>query len=152
MDTMKRKERGLKLLHEMLGPERAEQTRTIWQNICPDFENYVLEFLAGEIWSRPQMELRERSLVTIAAVAALGRPLALELNIRMALNNGATKQDVIETLLQIAPYAGFPACWEGLTIADKVFRDTAKQATDGSNHQKGKKQKQPRTKKSNRKR
>ena len=69
------------------------------------------------------MDLRTRSLVTIASLAALGRPLALELNIRMALNNGATKQDIIETMLQIAPYAGFPACWEGLTIADRVFRE-----------------------------
>ena len=123
MDIAERKERGVKMWQAMLGPERAEATRQIWRDICPDFENYVLEFLGGEIWSRPGLDMRSRSLVTIASLAALGRPLALELNVRMALGNGATRQDIIETLLQIAPYAGFPACWEGLTIASKVFKE-----------------------------
>jgi 4-carboxymuconolactone decarboxylase len=45
------------------------------------------------------------------------------LNIEMALNNGATKEEILETLLQMAPYAGFPACWEGLVIADEVFKE-----------------------------
>lgn len=119
-----RKERGLKLLDQMLGSERAEQTRHEWREICPDFEEYVVEFLSGEIWSRPQLDRRAKSLVTIATLAAMGRPLGLELNIRMALNNGATKQEIVETLLHIAPYAGFPACWEGLAITDKVFRES----------------------------
>jgi 4-carboxymuconolactone decarboxylase len=123
MEPSERTERGGKLLQQMLGPERAEQIRKVWQNICPDFEKYVIEFLAGEIWSRPGLDLRTRSLVTIAALAATGRPLGLELNIRMALNNGATRQEVVETLLQMAPYAGFPACWEGLTLAAKVFAE-----------------------------
>jgi 4-carboxymuconolactone decarboxylase len=89
--------------------------------MSPDFERYVIEFLAGEIWSRPQLDRRTKSLVTIAALAALGRPQGLELNIRMALANGATRQEIIETLLHIAPYAGFPAAWEGLTVARRVF-------------------------------
>lgn len=123
MDTREREERGGELLRRMLGPERAEATRQAWREICPDFEKYVTEFLAGEIWSRPGLDLRTRSLVTVAALASLGRTLGLELNIRMALNNGATRQEIVETLLQIAPYGGFPACWEGLALADKVFRE-----------------------------
>ncbi len=121
MSLSERKERGLKLLQEMLGAEQAEKTRQHWQEICPDFEEYVTEFLSGEIWSRPGLDRRTKSLVTIAAVAALGRTRALELNIRMAENNGATREEVVETLLQLAPYAGFPACWEGLAVADQVF-------------------------------
>jgi 4-carboxymuconolactone decarboxylase len=62
-------------------------------------------------------------LVTIAGLAALGRPNGLRLNIEMALNNGASKEEILETLLQMAPYAGFPACWEGLVIADEVFKE-----------------------------
>src|SRR5689334_9159881 len=85
MDITERKERGEKLLKQMLGETQADEVRAIWQKICPDFENYVIEFLAGEIWSRPALDLRTRSLTTVAALAALGRPLALELNIRMAL-------------------------------------------------------------------
>ena len=121
MSLSERKERGLKLLQEMLGAEQAEKTLQHWQEICPDFGGYVTEFLSGEIWSRPGLDRRTKSLVTIAATAALGRTRALELNIRMAENNGATREEVVETLLHIAPYAGFPACWEGLAVADQVF-------------------------------
>jgi 4-carboxymuconolactone decarboxylase len=116
-----RRRRGAELLQAMLGAEQAKRMRQAWREVCPDFEAYVIEFLSGEVWSRPGLDRRTRSLVTIAALAALGRALGLELNIRMALNNGATRQDVIETLLHIAPYAGFPACWEGLALARKVF-------------------------------
>ena len=124
MDTEQRKQRGIELLQKMLGAEQAEAMRQRWRDICPQFEEYVLEFVAGEIWSRPNLDLRTRSLVTIAALAALGRPLALDLNIRIALNNGASQRDIVETLLHIAPYAGFPACWEGLAMAHKVFTET----------------------------
>lgn len=124
MNTDKRKERGIKLLRQMLGKKETKDIRSVWKEMCPDFEEYVLEFVAGEVWSREQLDLRTKSLVTIAAVAALGRNLALELNIRIALNNGATREEIMETLLQIAPYAGFPAAWEGLTMANKVFQET----------------------------
>src|SRR5262245_59741940 len=123
MDTSDRKQRGSKLLQQMLGPEQAEQVRRTWRQSCPDFEEYVVEFLAGEIWSRRGLDLRTRSLTTIAALAALGRTLCLELNIRMALNNGATREEITETLLHIAPYGGFPAAWEGLAMAQRIFRE-----------------------------
>lgn len=123
MSNSERFQRGERLLEEMLGRERAEETRAAWRRMSPDFEQYVVEFLSGEIWSRPQLDRRTKSLVTIAVLTALGRPQGLELNIRMALRNGATEQEIVETLLHIAPYAGFPAAWEGLTVADRVFRE-----------------------------
>ena len=116
-----RYQKGLELLRQMLGEKTAEETRKRWQKLSPDFERYVLEFLSGEIWSRPGLPLKIKSLCTISALAALGRSQGLELNIRMALKNGATREEIIETLLQIAPYAGFPAAWEGLQIAERVF-------------------------------
>src|SRR5262245_61433744 len=126
MSTDERTKRGEQVLVEMLGKEQAEHMNTVWRDVSPDFQAYVTEFLAGEIWSRPGLDRRTKSLVTIAALAAQSRPLALELNLRIAVNNGATRQEVVETLLQIAPYAGFPACWEGLTLARKVFSESAK--------------------------
>lgn len=123
MDQPEIKERGAQLLRQMLGPEQADRMREVWREIAPEFEEYVVRFVAGEVWSRPLLDRRTKSLATIAVVAALSRPLALELNIRMALNNGATRQEIVETFLHIAPYAGFPACWEGLTVAQKVFRE-----------------------------
>jgi alkylhydroperoxidase/carboxymuconolactone decarboxylase family protein YurZ len=86
-----------------------------------DFERYVLTFLAGEIWSRPGLDRRTRSLVTIAALASLGRTRGLELNMRMALRNGATRAEIMETLIQLAPYVGFPAAWEAMVLAQRVF-------------------------------
>ena len=90
--------------------------------MSPGFEKLVVEFLAGEVWARDGLDLRTRSLCTIAALAALGRSRGLELNIRMGLNNGATREEILETLLHIAPYAGFPAAWEAITVADSVFK------------------------------
>lgn len=132
MDLTERRERGRRLLEEMLGMESAERVRQAWRHLSPDFEQYVLEFLAGEIWTRPGLERKIKSLVTIAALAALGRPQALELNIRMALRNGATEREILETLLHIAPYAGFPACWEGLSIAHRVFAEHGKTSEEAS--------------------
>jgi alkylhydroperoxidase/carboxymuconolactone decarboxylase family protein YurZ len=124
MDTDQRTQRGIELLKKMLGAEQAAAMRQRWQEICPQFEEYVLEFVAGEIWSRPGLDLRTRSLITIATLAGMGRTLGLELNIRMALKNGASQRDIVETLLHIAPYAGFPACWEGLAMAHKIFAES----------------------------
>jgi 4-carboxymuconolactone decarboxylase len=126
MTLQARKRRGARLLERMLGKAQAQEVRAHWRKISPDFEAYVTEFLAGEIWARPKLDRRTRSLVTIAALAALGRTRALELNLRLALNNGATRDEVIETLLHIAPYAGFPASWEGLVLAEKVFAEAGK--------------------------
>ena len=129
MTLEERRERGRRLLDEMLGVEQAHQTLEHWQQISPEFAGYVTEFLSGEIWSRPGLDRRTRSLVTIAVSAAMARPRALELNIRMATNNGATRKEITETLLHIAPYAGFPACWEGLALLDKVLGQSEEDET-----------------------
>ena len=130
MGIEERRHRGEELLEKMLGSDQAARIRENWRKISPEFEEYVVEFLSGEIWSREGLDLRTKSLVTIATLAGMGRTLGLELNIRMALRNGATQREVIETLLQIAPYVGFPAAWEGLAMADRVFGEEA-QATTG---------------------
>ena len=115
--------RGEQQIRRMLGAEYGSQMRRAWRTLEPEFERYVVGFLAGEIWRRPRLPLKVRSLVTVAALAALGRTEALALNVRMAVNNGASPGEVRETLLQLAPYAGFPACWGGLVVADRVFQE-----------------------------
>jgi alkylhydroperoxidase/carboxymuconolactone decarboxylase family protein YurZ len=114
-------DKGIEMLRRLFGNERADEIRAEWSKLSPDFADMVTDFLAAEVWSRPNLEIKMRSLVTIAALTALGRENALRLNIEIALNNGATHAEILETLLQMAPYAGFPACWEGLIIADEVF-------------------------------
>jgi len=114
-------ENGLTTLKAMVGDAEAERIRQGWREISPDLERLILEFVAGRIWTRPGLDLKTRSLSTVAALTALGRASALELNIRMALGNGATKEDVLEIMLHMAPYAGFPAVWDAMKIAARMF-------------------------------
>ena len=114
-------ENGLTMLKAMVGDAEAERIRQGWREISPDLEQLILEFVAGRIWTRPGLDLKTRSLSTVAALTALGRASALELNIRMALGNGATKEDVLEIMLHMAPYAGFPAVWDAMKIAARMF-------------------------------
>ena len=114
-------ENGLAMVKTMVGQAEAERIRQGWREISPDLERLILEFVAGRIWTRSGLDLKTRSLSTVAALTALGRTSALELNIRMALGNGATKEDVLEIMLHMAPYAGFPAVWDAMKIAARVF-------------------------------
>jgi len=72
-------EKGIDMLWRMLGEERAQEVRAAWARLSPDFAAFVTNFLAGEIWSRPQLDLKTRSLVTVAAMTALGRTNGLRL-------------------------------------------------------------------------
>ncbi len=114
--------RGFELLQKMTGG-RAEEVEARWKELHPDLARLILGFVAGEIWARPHLDLKTRSLITVAAMTALGRPNALELNVRMALNNGATREEICEVILHIAAYAGFPAAWEGMVVANRVFAE-----------------------------
>jgi 4-carboxymuconolactone decarboxylase len=115
-------EKGFEQLRKMLPSNRAEDVRKQWHQISPEFESLVLGLLAGEVWTRPALDLRTRSLATIAGLTALGRPRALGLNIEMALQNGATRTEIQECILQMAFYGGFPCAWEALQIAHEVFQ------------------------------
>ena len=92
-------------LERMLGSVRAQQIRSQWNQISTEFEQFVVGVLASELWTRSELDLPTRSLVTIAGLTALGKPRALALNIEMALNNGASRQEIRETVLQMAFYA-----------------------------------------------
>src|SRR5262245_13028603 len=112
---------GIAILQKMIGDVEADRFRHGWREISPDLERLILSFVAGQIWTRTTLDLKTRSLCTIAAVAALGRPSELELNVRMAIGNGATKEEILEAILHMAPYAGFPAVWEGMKTASRVM-------------------------------
>jgi len=122
-------QRGIEQFAKMVGEEQIGALRERFASLSPDFERYVMGFIGGEIWSRHNLDLRTRSLCSIAVLAALGRTNALELNVRMALHNGATKTEIIETFFQVAIYAGFAAAWDGLTKADSVFREMEKETS-----------------------
>ena len=113
-------ERGRQLLDEMSGGRGAD-AEARWRALNPDLADLIVGFVAGEIWARPGLDRKTRSLITVAAMTALGRRNALELNLNLALGNGATEAEIVEVLLHMAAYAGFPACWDGMEIAARVF-------------------------------
>ena len=120
-DHQERIQKGFEQFEKMAGAERAAVVRKEWGLISPEFEEFVLSVLSGEVWTRPGLDLKSRSLVTIAALTSIGRPRGLALNIEMGLKNGLTREEIREALVHLAFYAGFPAAWEALQTADEVF-------------------------------
>ena len=91
-------------------------------DIAPDFARYVIEFPFGDIYSRPQLDLRAREIATIAALAALGNAVPqLKVHIEASLNVGISRAEIVEVMMQMAVYAGFPAALNGLFAAKDVF-------------------------------
>ena len=92
--------------------------------IAPDFARYMIEFGFGDVYSRPGLDAKQRQLVTIAALAAIGPPeLQLRGHINGGLNVGLTPQEIVEALIQVALYAGFPAALNSLLVAKEVFTE-----------------------------
>lgn len=115
--------RGQAKLAEITGRSGAE-VMTALGEIAPDFARYIFEFGYGDIYSRPGLDLRTRMLSTVAGLVALGHAgRELEVHIGSALNVGATKEEVVEVIMQMALYAGFPAALDALFIARKVFAE-----------------------------
>lgn len=113
--------RGEQIL-QRLHADAIERLRRSLDGIAPDLARYVTEFAYGDIYARPGLGLREREIVTIAALAALGTaPSQLRSHLTGALNAGVTREEIVEILLQIAIYAGFPAALNALAVAREVF-------------------------------
>lgn len=123
-DHLSRFERGAAKLAEVDG-QAGQNVIDALQDIAPDFAKYVIEFPFGDIYSRDGLNLRDRQIATIAALAALGNAQPqLKIHIQAGLNVGLTRQEITEVLMQMAVYAGFPAALNGLFAAKEVFADT----------------------------
>lgn len=114
-------QKGVDQFAKMVGDDKIDALRARFAELSPDFERAVMGVVGGEIWSRPNLDLRTRSLVSIGVLAAQGRVSALELNVQMALVNGASKEEIVEVFFQVAAYAGFAAAWDGLQMAMRVI-------------------------------
>ena len=112
---------GMKVRREVLGDEhvdRAEAARTAFNS---DFQDLLTRYAWGEIWTRPGLDRRTRSLITIAMLVALNRPEELALHLRAARNNGVTADEVKEVLLQSAIYCGIPAANSAFKLAQETL-------------------------------
>lgn len=94
------------------------------QPIAPDLARYVIEFPFGDIYTRPGLDLKSREIATLAALTALGNAQPqLKVHIHAALNVGCTAQEIVEVVMQMAVYAGFPAALNGMTAVKQVFAE-----------------------------
>jgi 4-carboxymuconolactone decarboxylase len=112
---------GLRTLGEITGGTGESVVESL-RDIAPDLADWIVEFSYGDVMSRPGLDRRSRQLATIAALTALGNAAPqLEVHIKGALNVGCTQQEVIEVILQMAVFAGFPAAINGLSAARRAF-------------------------------
>jgi 4-carboxymuconolactone decarboxylase len=126
-NTESRLARGKRALAEIDG-ETGEKVIAALADIAPDFATYLFEFPFGDIYSRPDLDLRAREIATIAALCAMGTATPqLKVHIEAGLNVGLSRNEITEILMQMAVYAGFPAALNGLFAAKEVFaaRDAA---------------------------
>ena len=121
-----RYEKGWKKFEKIHGPV-AKATVASLKDICPDLGRFVTEFAFGDIYSRPGLDLKTRQLLTIASLTTLGSaPLQLKSHIKGALNVGCTRQEIVEAILQMSVYAGFPAAMNGMYAAKEVFQEKSR--------------------------
>ncbi len=126
-----RYERGLARLNEVDGTAGVNVINAL-QGLAPDLARYIIEFGFGDVYDRPGLSLPERELVTLGALAALGHASPqLKVHVHAALNVGLTREAVVEALIQVSLYAGFPAALNALFAAREVF-DAQEVLTDSS--------------------
>jgi 4-carboxymuconolactone decarboxylase len=120
-------ERGWEKLKEIDG-EAGERVIESLKDIAPDLGRYIIEFPFGDIYSRAGLDLKSREIATVAALTALGNAQPqLKVHIHGALNVGCTRQEVVEVIMQMAVYAGFPAALNGISAAKAVFKERDEQ-------------------------
>lgn len=117
-------ERGLAVRREVLGAEYVDKSIASADDFNRPFQELVTEYCWGEIWTRPGLERKTRSLINLAMLTALNRPHEVKIHIRGALTNGVTKDEIKEVLLQTAIYCGVPAALDSFRIAREVFKET----------------------------
>ncbi|RLK39399.1 carboxymuconolactone decarboxylase family protein [Cupriavidus plantarum] len=121
--SVDRYEQGLRMLSAVDGTAGIEVIESLKKSF-PDFARYIVEFPFGDIYARSGLGLRERELATVAALCALGnaRP-QLRVHVHAALHVGCTPGEVVEVVMQMAVYAGFPAALNGLAVVKEVFEE-----------------------------
>jgi 4-carboxymuconolactone decarboxylase len=120
-----RYEAGLKVRTEVLGAEHVARSQARQTPLDADFQRYITETAWGGVWTRPDLDRRTRSLVTIALLAGLGRTEELELHLRASKNIGVDPREIAEVLMHVAVYAGVPAANRAFALAKTILDDPA---------------------------
>lgn len=116
-------EQGLATRRAVLGEDYVNAAIANADDFSRDLQQLVTQFAWGEVWNRPGLDRKTRSLLNLAMLTALNRPHELRLHLRGALNNGASKDEIREVLLQTAVYCGVPASMDSFRQAREVFKE-----------------------------
>ena len=116
-------EKGLKLRKQVLGAEYVEKSMASADSFSMPMQELSTEYCWGHVWTRPGLALRHRSLINIAMISALNRPHELKLHVKAALNNGLSREEIREVILQVAVYCGVPAGIDSTRIAREAFTE-----------------------------
>ena len=114
-------EAGLALRKEVVGKDYVERSLAEADDLTRDFQAFVTEYAWGAVWTREGLSRRDRSLLNLGMLTALGKPNELKLHLRGALTNGVTREEIREALMQSAVYCGVPAALEAFRMAREVF-------------------------------
>lgn len=104
-----------------LGADQVQPSREYLRDVDVELDRYISEFVYGQVYAGPALDPKTRALCTVAMLAASGQQFQLSVYIQASLRNGASEEEVREVLRQVAVYAGFPAAWNALATANKVF-------------------------------
>lgn len=115
--------KGLKNRKEVLGAEHVQKSLDAVDDFTADIQKLVTEWCWGELWGRPGLDRRTRSIINLSMLAALNRPHEIRLHVRGALNNGLMQDDIKEIFLQVAIYCGVPAALDGMKVAAEVIAE-----------------------------
>jgi len=126
MDERERFEAGMKVRREVLGDAHVDIAIAKRNAFSDAFQDLITRYAWGEIWTRPGLPRQTRSLITVAVLVALNREEELRMHLRAALRNGATQEEIRETLLQSAIYCGVPAANSAFRIAQEIFNEKLK--------------------------
>jgi len=116
-------DRGMVVRREVLGDQHVDRAMAAATDLTADFQQLITRYVWGEIWTRPGLDRRTRSCITVAMLVALNRPEELALHLRAAMTNGVTRAEIKEVLLQAAIYCGVPAANAAFAIAQRVLGD-----------------------------
>jgi len=126
MNERERHKKGMKVRKQVLGKahvERAEARKNAFNEV---FQDLITRYAWGEIWTRPGLPKKTRSLITIAMMVALNRTEELKLHLRASMNTGVSRDEIKEVLLQTAIYCGVPAANHAFHVAEEVFAEGRK--------------------------
>ena len=116
-------EKGLKIRREVLGADFVDKAFASADDFNRPLQELVTQYCWGEIWGRPGLDRKTRSIINLAMISALNRPHEIEVHVRAAITNGLTKDEIKEVLLQVAIYCGVPAGVDSFRIAKEVFQE-----------------------------